>query len=403
MAVAKGVSKKVAYKKEGSGWGVLAGAAGAKYIRRVTSNFNLSKDTYESAEIRTDFQTADMRHGIRSVNGSINGELSPGSYADFMQSVIARDFTAVSAITGLSVTIATSGSLFTVTRSTGSWLTDGITVGQVLRLTGAGLNIANQANNILVASMSATVLTVKVLSSTTFVAEGPIATVTATVQGKVTFVPQSGHTDDSYTVEEWYSDIAQSEVSTGLKVGTMNVQLPSSGLVTTDFTFLGKNLEQTGTSQYFTTPTVAGTNGIFAAVQGVMLVGGVPVALITSMDFSVERALESANVVGSNFAADVFTGRIKVAGNFSTYFQDGTYRDYFNAETPISLVVALTTDSTKTSSVLTFVLPRVKIGSADKQDAELGIVQQHSFTALLNSDVSAGLVNSTIQINDTTL
>jgi len=69
MAVAKGVSKKVAYKKESS-WGTLAGASGAKYIRRVTSNFNLTKDTYESAEIRTDFQTADMRHGIRSVNGS---------------------------------------------------------------------------------------------------------------------------------------------------------------------------------------------------------------------------------------------------------------------------------------------------------------------------------------------
>lgn len=402
MAVAKGVSKKVAYKKE-SAWGTLAGAAGAKYIRRVTSNFNLVKDTYESAEIRTDFQTADMRHGIRSVNGSLNGELSPGSYSDFMQSVIARDFTAVTAITGLSVTVATSGSLFTITRSAGSWLSDGIMVGMVLRLTGAGLNVANQSNNVLVASMTATVLTVKVLSSTNLVAEGPIATVTATVQGKVTYVPQSGHTDDSYTVEEWYSDIAQSEVYTGLKVGTMNVQLPATGLVTTDFTFLGKNLEQTETSQYYTTPTVAGTNGIFAAVQGVMLVGGVPVALITSMDFSVERALESANVAGSNFAADVFTGRIKVTGNFSTYYQDATYRDYFNSETPISLVVALTTDSTKTGSVLSFVLPRVKIGSADKQDAELGIVQQHSFVALLNSDVSGGLVNSTILVNDTTI
>jgi hypothetical protein len=51
--ISKGVAKRVAYKKEGSGWGVLAGAASGKYIRRVTSDFNLTKDTYESGEIRT--------------------------------------------------------------------------------------------------------------------------------------------------------------------------------------------------------------------------------------------------------------------------------------------------------------------------------------------------------------
>ena len=402
--VARGVGKKVAYKKEGSGWGVIAGASGAKYIRRVTSNFNLKKDVYESAEIRTDYQVADSRAGVRSVDGAINGELSPGSYSDFMQSVVARDFAAVTAATGLSVTIATAGTLFTVARGSGSWLTDGFRVGQVIRLSGAGLNVANQANNLLICNISSALsMTVKVLSTTTLVAEGPIATVTATVQGKTTYAPLSGHTDDSYTVEEWYSDIAQSEVYTGLKVGTMAVQLPATGMVTTDFTFMGKNLEQTGTSQYFTTPTNANTNGITTAVQGVMLVGGVPVALITSMDFSVERSLEAANVVGSNFAADVFTGRIKATGNMSTYFIDNTYRDYYNNETPISIVVALTTDGTKTAQCLTFTMPRVKLGSADKSDSEGGITQSHTFTALLNSDTATGLEATTIQINDTSI
>ena len=36
MTIAKGVAKKVAYKKESPGqWGVLPGATGAKYLRRV--------------------------------------------------------------------------------------------------------------------------------------------------------------------------------------------------------------------------------------------------------------------------------------------------------------------------------------------------------------------------------
>ena len=398
--IAKGVSKKVGYKKETT-WGTLAGDTGAKYLRRVTATFNLTKETYESAEIRTDYQVSDMRHGVRSAEGSLNGELSPSAYADFMQSVVARDFSAGGTTTGASLTIAVSGSFFTITRAAGSWLTDGFYVGNVVRLAGAGFDLANVANNLLVVSMSATVLTVRVLSGTPLVAEGPIAAANVSVAGKITYAPLTGHTDDSYTIEEWYADIAQSEVYTGNKVGTMSVQLPATGLVTCDFSFMGKNLEQKGTSQYFTAPTAAGTNGILASVSGAMVVNGQPVALITSMDFSVERGLEAANVVGSNFAADVFTGRIRVTGNFSTYFQDGVFRDYFDAESKISLVVALSTGVEKDAEVVAFSFPLVKVGSATKADSEMGIVQDHSFTALLNPVTTAGLVGSTMMIQDT--
>ena len=398
--IAKGISKKVAYRKE-STWGTPAGPTGAKYLRRVTANFNLTKETYESAEIRTDMQISDFRHGVRSAEGSLNGELSPSAYADFMQSVVARDFSAGGTTTGASLTIAVAGSFFTITRAAGSWLTDGFYVGNVVRLAGAGFNPANVANNLLVVSMSATVLTVRVLSGTPLVAEGPIAASGVSVAGKITYAPLTGHTDDSYTIEEWYADIAQSEVYTGNKVGTMSVQLPATGLVTCDFSFMGKNLEQKGTTQYFTSPTAAGTNGILASVSGAMVVNGQPVALITSMDFSVERGLEAANVVGSNFAADVFTGRIRVNGNFSTYFQDGVFRDYFDTEAKISLVVALSTGVEKNAEVISFSFPLIKLGSATKSDGEMGIVQDHSFTALLNPVTTNGLIGSTILIQDT--
>lgn len=402
MAIAKGVAKKVAYKKE-TAWGVLATGSGAKYIRRVTSNFNLTKETYESAEIRTDYQVADFRHGIRSVDGTINGELSPGTYSDFHASVLARDWTAVTALTGVSVTIAASGSLFTVTRTAGSFITDNISVGNVVILTGAGLNAANQSNNLLVITVSALVLTVKVLSSTPLIPEGPITPVGIAVRGKVTFAPVTGHTDDSYTVEEWYSDIAQSEVYSGAKVGSVATTLPTTGLVTTDITFMGKDRAVKGTTQYFTTPTAAGTNGIFASVSGALVVNGVPSGLVTGMDFTIDRGLEGANVIGQDTMADVFTGRIRVTGNFSVYFQDAVARDVFDNESVITLVVALATGKEKNADVMTFTIPRVKVGSADKADAEMGIIQSHSFVGLLNSDVSAGLANTTISLNDTTL
>ena len=399
---AQGTNKRVAYKREAT-WGELAGATGAKVIRRVSADFNLSKSVYESAEIRTDKMTVDLRHGVRQADGSINGELSPGSYSDFIASVIARDFTAVTGVVGAEVTIAASGTNFTITRTAGDYLTDGIRVGQVVRLTGAGLNAANVGNNLLVISVSALVITVQVLSSVSLIAEGPITPVGIAPVGKVSYVPKTGHTEDSYTVEQFYNDIDQSEVFTGLKVQDVNVQLPATGLVTTDISFLGKDLTQTGTTEYFTTPTAAGTNGIFASVQGALLVNGSAAACITSADLTISRALEAAQCVGSNNASEIFSGRITVSGNLSAYFSDSTMRDYFDDESLVSVVLALTTSEAKNADVMTFVLPSVKFGSFSAADSELGITQSLAFTSLLNSVTTGGLIDSVIQVQDSTL
>lgn len=400
MPIAKGTAKVVAYKREVT-WGTLAGAASGKQLRRVTADFNLEKESYESNEIRTDRQVADFRHGVRSATGSLNGELSSKSYADFMQSIVARDFTTAPTATGLTLTIAAGAApLWTVTRSAGSYLTDGFRVGMVIRLSGGTLDTANTNKNLLIVSLTATIATVLPMNGVAMLAQSAIATTTATATGKYTYVPGSGHTDDSYTVEEWYSDIAQSEVYSGMKVNSMAVQLPATGLATIDIGFAGKDLASKGTAQYFTSPTAQGSDGIYAAVQGAMLVGGAVVGLITSADFSVERATENATAVGSNSVAEIFTGRIRVSGNLSVYFQDATFRNYFDAETPVSVVIAMAEDSTGTADFISFMLPKVKLGTFSKADAELGIVAQASFTALLNDVSSAGLELSTIAIQD---
>ena len=46
MTIATGINKSVIYKAETT-WGTLAGTGSGKVLRRVTSNFNLQKETYE--------------------------------------------------------------------------------------------------------------------------------------------------------------------------------------------------------------------------------------------------------------------------------------------------------------------------------------------------------------------
>jgi len=400
MATASGINKVVSYKKETSFGTLPSPTTGGQTLRRVSSNFNLTKETYQSEEIRTDYQLVDFRHGVRAVEGSISGELSAGTYADFLASALARNWTAATPSALGSTTIASVGGTYTITRTTGSWLTDAVRVGNVIRLT--GFATANNNVNLLVIALTATVATVVALNNVQLTAETVASGGTYTVAGKTTYAPTTGHTDDSYTFEEWYADIGQSEVTVGNKVNTVGIALPATGLTTIDLSFMGQDLKQRGTSQFFTTPSAQNSNGIFAAVNGALIVNGAPVALVTGANFNINRNMTSEAVVGSNIKPEIYEGRIIVDGDFTTLYQDGTFAGYFDDETEISLVVALTANSLPNSEFMSFTIPRLKLSTDTKDDGEKGIVSSNSFQAL-KGDGANGFEATTLMIQDSTL
>lgn len=399
MATASGINKIVSYKKETT-FGTLPSASGAQTIRRVSSSFNLTKETYQSEEIRTDYQLTDFRHGVRAVEGNISGELSAGAYSDFLASSLARNWTAATPSALGSTTIASVTGTYTITRTTGSFLTDGVRVGNGIRLTGFATN--NNNKNLLVIALTATVATVVALNGATLTPETVASGGTYTVSGKTTYAPTTGHTDDSYSFESWQSDIGQSEVFVGNKVNTVGIALPATGLTTVDLSFMGQDLKQRSTSQYFTSPTAQGNNGIFAAVNGALIVNGAPVALVTAANININRNMTSEAVVGSNIKPEIYEGRIVVDGDFSTLYQDGTFAGYFDTEAEISLVVALTANSLPNSEFMSFTLPRLKLSTDTKDDGEKGIVSQNSFQALKGNGMN-GFEATTIMIQDSTL
>lgn len=400
MAQAAGVFKQLAYKKETT-YGTVPSAGGAQSLRRVGSDLDLSKDTYQSSEIRTDQQMVDMRHGVRRTQGTINGELSPKTYADFLAAALRRDFSAVADITGLSLTIAASGSNWTVTRGSGSWLTSAAKRGKVIRLAAAGLNAANAAKNLAIVSVTATDLTVKVLNGSALVAEGPIASCTVSFPGKETYAPTSGHTNDSFSVEHWFSDIARSEVFSGCQPSQIDLQLPPTGLATIAIQMMGKDRVDAG-AQYFTTPTAATTTGLTAAVNGVAIVGGAAAVNITGLNFTLQSNRTGEPVVGANVISTKTPGRILGNGQFTAMFEDATYTTAFANETELEIIVILTTDNTATSDFVSFCFPRVKLMGSAKNDGEAGIVQTIPFQALRAITGGSGFGNelTTLYIQD---
>lgn len=409
MAIASGVFKKLAYKLETT-YGTAAGQASGQSLRRVQSTLDLAKDTYQSNEIREDLQMADFRHGVRRIAGAINGELSPGTWKDFFAMILKRDFAAVTAISAASITIAGSGPSYTLTRAAGSYWTDGFKVGNVIRLSVGTFNAANLLKNLLIVTLTATVATVIPLNGVALVAEGPIASSTLTVIGKTTFTPTTGHTDKSMSVEHWYSDVAQSELFLGCKAAQASIDLPPSGIATINWDMRGQDFADVVSkrtsvalsSQYFTSPTAATTSGSLASVNGAVRVAGVSVATLTGLSMTIAANFTGDPVVGSNVVPNQFPGRVLVSGQAAMYFDDATMRNAFVNETESEIIAAFSCDNTGVSDFLSFVMSRVKMGGASKDDGEKGIVQTIPFQALLNVNggTGTGTEKTTLFIQD---
>lgn len=402
MGAASGSFKQVTYKGEGT-YGQVAAATGpvGQSLRRVTSTIDLAKDTYQSNEMRPDFQVADFRHGLRKVGGPINGELSAKTYADFIAAVLKKDFVAGVSINGLSITVGGAAGAWTIARAAGSWLADGVKIGDVVRLPAGAFNAANLNKNILVTALTGPQITGVVLNGSNLVAEGPIASATLTVIGKKTMVPQTGHTDKSFSIEHWYPDVPASEVFTGCKPTKVSFNLPATGMATIGIEFAGKDAIP-GNAQYFTTPAAVTTTGTMAAVNGVLRIGNAGTVAVTGLSIEITVAQSGEPQVGANTVSAQTSGRVIVTGQFTAVFDSVALRDAFYNETELGLYGVFTANNAADADFIAISLPRIKPGGAGKDDGEKTLIQTVPFQALLNIYGGAALATdlTTIAIQD---
>jgi hypothetical protein len=387
MTVAQGISKQLIVKKQ-SALGTAASGSGAQILRRITSTIDLAKGNFKSNEIRTTQQRSDFRLGERSVSGTVNGELSVGTYQKFMESVLRQLATPAISSTGAglgTVTPAvTSGASGTFTRSAGSWITDGYKVGMVVQFAGfTTTGVPNNAHNFLIKSLSATVMTGTMLDGVAINATaGGASAVSCLTPGKFISIPLTGHTKDYWTIEHNFPDLVQSEQFIDCIIGGMNLKLPASGLATVDFPVVGLDMT-TGTASVFTSPTAISSGLILASVNGAISINGVNVGNITSMDININgNAAAIGAVVGTNASPDVSRGSIEVTGTISGLFDSITMRDLFINETACVIQAAFTTSNVANADFIGLTFPAVKITSATKDDGEKGITSTYNFTAL---------------------
>ena len=397
-----GVLMELVYKKETT-WGVPAGPAGGQKLPRVSVDLDLDKNTYQSKRIKPSMQVSDFRHGIRKVAGNYTDELACGTFKDFIAAGL-RQAWQTAPTTGAITTVTASATAPHFVRSAGSFITDGFRVGQIVAWTGwATTGTANNAKYFIITTLTATQMTVidLALNTSPVAAKAAGDSVTCTLAGRQTWMPQTGHTADAFDIERRYLTLNKSELLTGCMVDTLDFDVKPDDMVGISIGFKGKDrIRQSGL--YYTAPTAADTNRTFGSAIGIIRAGGTTLAILTSQKISIKGALQENNPILTSTISEIFRGRLTAGGQFDAYLADTTFRDAFQDETEMSMQFYLSADSGVSAATMGFNLPRIKLGKVPIQDSESMLVQNVPFTAL-ELDTGTGADQTTIAVQDTTL
>lgn len=388
MAVAQGISKQIKMVKQ-SVLGTPV-TAGSQKIRRVTAQFNLDRDTYSSSEIVSHQQSTGASVGVSKTSGKLNCEMSAGTYDDMWASLCRKPFAATTAITAVGLTVgAVSAGVYPLTRSAGSWYSDGLKVGDVIRITVGGMNAANLNKNLLVTAVtSATACSVTPLNGVALVPEGPITGNTVTVAGKKTYVPLTGHTNEYFTVEQWFADLSKSEMFVDVKVASADITLPATGIATVNFDMPGLS-RVTASAESLTSPAAESATSVLTAVAGKVIVNGA-VTSITGATLKIDGNIQAGEAeVGASSVSDLIRGRVSVSGSFTAKFSDTTLQALFNSQATVALHLVAAADLTGTSDFVAFTMTGVKIFSDTADDGEKEIIRTYNFTAQYNAATPA--------------
>jgi len=173
-----------------------------------------------------------------------------------------------------------------------------------------------------------------------------------------------GTTPKYFSIEDAANDIAQFRLFTGQAVSSMAVSLAPNQMVTTTFSMVGKDMTISGTGK-----TVDATSGNqpFDSYSGDLAIGNVAssssVAIVTSLDFTLDNALAPTFVIGDDATPQLEYGMATVEGTFTAYFEDAALINRFIDETESELIVSVN-DPTGANQY-TFGFPKIKINGAD--------------------------------------
>jgi hypothetical protein len=394
MPLQTGSQSDLGYRLETT-YGVSPTGTLYKAVRRKSAaGLNLTKDSYDSEEVRPDRQLIDSRHGVRRAGGDVETEVSPNSYDDFLIALLGsaavsganNGWTLGSGVTysgNVDFVVAGPLNILNLTGATDFKTGDRITVGGAI----ASVSPPNGGEYTIIGATASPnqALTVDRAVTSSLADAG----VTVTVTGKYAIV---GSTPNSFTLERAFKDIDKYQAYKGMRVNSAAFSLPPTGLAMVTWNFLGQNATELTSAPISTIEgdyTEVSPNSVLAAVNGVLAIkdavnGSRTLGVVTELTFTVDNQLGGSEVVGRNFIPEILWGNTQmITGKVTVLFEDEKLYNLFEGESEASLVFRMDGPTDQAGKFLQFTFPRCKFNTGNIGDAvATGLPVEMEFRAL---------------------
>lgn len=299
-------------------------------LQRYTGeSLNAGIVTTASEEIRSDRQTSDLPLVDISNGGDVNGEFSAVTYDDWFESVLFSDtgFSTPIAINDVDISAANATNALTSAGAVDFTL-EPIVIGQWIKID--GFTDPNNNGYFRVSSIAPTILmldaNIKQLN------DEPAGNAIIITGSQIT----NGVTDSSYTIQKTFEDATVPTYVnfTGMRVGTMSVELTTGSIATLGFSFLGTQSEITETQYTNATLIPATTTEVMNAVSNVAVIqatASTDLLSFNDLTVTVENNLRELKAIGTLGSVSVRAGVLSLTGSITPYFESmSVYETFLN-------------------------------------------------------------------------
>jgi hypothetical protein len=326
-------------------------AANLQTLRFTSENLAGTKETIVSDEIVGDAQVGGIFEAGYGSAGTVNGEMSYGTYDDFFSAGIRSSaFGTATSVTATTIS-ATATGLTDSGAGFGSFIT-----GQFVKVSGFS---DSDLNRVYLVSTAATgTLTTFPAPASTEAASATVVVAGADIWNgtqKRWFSLEREHTD--------LSTVFQNYIGSGC--GGWSISWGAGEKVDVSFNFMG-NSEATAAATIGTgTATAATTTSVMNSISDLVLLGdGTTLASLTviSGEINVSNPLRIQRVAGSTDPSGVGMGTVEVSGSLRVYLSTNALKDKVLNHTRSALAVAFQDEDGNAFGIY---LPSIRYARAD--------------------------------------
>lgn len=393
MAYSTARQVSVAFKSQ-SVIGTPETGAGATGFRLNSGGLNMAIGEITSGENRRDGMTTRSRHGARTVSGNYVADISLKSFDDLVAAVFWGAFDTAVTIddaTGAMSSATISVSSNVITASGGSFITSGLRVGDIVRLT-EGFDSADHNKNVRLAGVTATTLTCERLDGVAMTnVTGPVSSWTIVRPRKV----MQGTTRSAFTFEECEHDIDGSELFEWCRISSLAIELQPNSMATANFGIVGRSMEtKSGSdSPVFTSPTYT-TSQPLTAVEAALYVGTDKVVDLTALSLNLDRRAAGVEVVGSVYTPDVFDNTLQISGSITALRKDLALVASAIAEDNLSLQLVLAENESEPKDFISIHVPYVSLRPESKSEIGQDGPRTQTLALAIGADPRGGAYDS---------